>query len=188
MYADCVNAGACQLPLETGSQTRSDYYGNPAFATYPVVHVNWYYARDYCRWAGARLPTEAEWERAARGDDGRLFPWGNSAPTASLANLDQFVGDTLPVGSFADGASPYGVLDMAGNVWEWVHDWYEPDYYTYAPYDNPAGPGSSSVDQRAGRGGSWYWNKAFSSNVYHDWWEPEEHGSGVGFRCVVDYP
>jgi len=185
-YAACVQQGGCPPPAATTSNQRSSYYDNPAFANYPVVHVNWFAANTYCRWAGGRLPTEAEWEKAARGTDGRLFPWGNNPPTMQLANNNMVIADTTPVDAFTGGASPYGVLNMTGNVWEWTADWYEADYYSYAPAENPQGPPSSSINQRVGRGGSWGWNHGFSSAVYRDWWEPDKHGSGVGFRCVVD--
>jgi formylglycine-generating enzyme required for sulfatase activity len=138
MYQKCVEKGRCLQPLEYDSETRRDYYADPAHGNYPVVHLDWYRADDYCRWAGGRLPTEAEWEKAARGTDGRLFPWGDQAPNAQLANVDPFVGDTVRVGSYPRGASPYGALDMAGNVWEWVADW-----YTATAYDDAVGLGGS---------------------------------------------
>jgi formylglycine-generating enzyme len=124
------------------------YPNNPGFdagyfvdkPSFPVVNITWEQARNYCAWAGERLPTEAEWEKAARGTDGRLYPWGN-AWGDSVANIHgEPFERTAPVGSLPRGASPYGVLDMAGNVWEWCADWYELEYYSKAPNRNPLGP------------------------------------------------
>lgn len=186
MYAQCVTVGRCKPPHQTNSNTRSDYWTNAVYADHPVIYIDWFSADQYCRWADGRLPTEAEWEKAARGTDGRLFPWGNAPPDSGLANIKGSVGDTVSVGSYPQGESIYGVQDMAGNVWEWVADWYEPDYYASSGYENPLGPVSSRNRQRSGRGGSWYWAGAYASAAYHDWWEPEKSGSGVGFRCVLD--
>jgi eukaryotic-like serine/threonine-protein kinase len=186
MYAKCVEAGPCPPPRSLESNTRQNYYGNLAYDNYPVVHVAWAAADQYCRWAGGRLPTEAEWEKAARGVDGRLFPWGDTAPNSQLANIDPFVGDTSEAGSYPPGASPYGVLDMAGNVWEWVADWYDPTYYNESLAVNPAGPASVEKPLRSGRGGSWFWSAGLASSGFRDWWESDKEDDGVGFRCALD--
>ncbi len=136
-FAGCVADGACQPPSETSSSTRDPYYGNDEFADYPVIYVSWNDASEFCEWAGGRLPTEAEWEYAARGPESFTYPWGNNGPSTSLLNFDTNVGDTSEVGSYPDGASWVGALDMAGNVWEWVNDWYDSGYYQNSPGENP---------------------------------------------------
>jgi formylglycine-generating enzyme required for sulfatase activity len=140
MYGLCVQAGVCKSPVKVNSDNRFDYFYNPEFRDYPVVYVTWLDARTYCEWAGRRLPTEAEWERAARGDDMRTYPWGDEPPNSELVNFNNSVGDTSRVGSYAEGASPFGGLDMAGNVWEWVADFYEVEYYAESIGTNPTGP------------------------------------------------
>lgn len=162
-YGRCVEAGACRPPVESGSYSRESYYGDGAFDDYPVVWVGWQQAVDYCAWVGARLPTEAEWEYAARGPEGFLFPWGDTFDGTRLnycdahcelgpndPSIDDGYPDTAPVGSYPSGASWCGALDMAGNVREWVADWFGPYYGRQA---NPRGPRSG--DMIVSRGGSW---------------------------------
>jgi serine/threonine-protein kinase len=152
-YRQCVEAGDCDPPPNSSSSTRDFYHGNSTYDDYPVIYVSWHQANAYCEWAGTRLPTEAEWEYAARGTDGWEYPWGNAVPDATLLNYNGNVGDTTAVGSYPDGASWCGALDMAGNVWEWVADWYASDYYRRSPSHNPTGP--SSGEYRVLRGGAW---------------------------------
>ncbi|MCX6053416.1 MAG: formylglycine-generating enzyme family protein [Chloroflexi bacterium] len=147
---------------------------------HPVVQVSWNDASAYCVWAGRKLPTEAEWEKVARGTDKRVFPWGNETPYCNLANLLGCKGGTTIVGSYTTGMSPYGALDMAGNVWEWVADWYGP--YTAGTVTNPQGP--SSGDYRTCRGGSWF-NDFVSLRSVSRCKSPQTNSSNVlGFRCA----
>ncbi len=187
-FAGCVAAGACQPPAHTSSYTRDQYYGNDEFADYPVIYVSWNDARDFCAWAGGRLPTEAEWEYAARGPEGFTYPWGNQDISCDLANYsgnDGFcVGDTSEVGDYPDGATWIGALDMAGNVWEWVNDWYDSGYYGKSSDENPSGPASG--EYRVLRGGAWDYvdDGARSSNRFAN--HPDSRRNYLGFRCAQE--
>jgi formylglycine-generating enzyme required for sulfatase activity len=181
MYQACVAAKTCPLPVRVSSDTRSEYYGNSRFENYPVVQVTWKDAVVYCSWAGGRLPYEAEWEKAGRGTDGRLFPWGSQPPGTDQAQFNTT--DTAPVGSFSDGASPYGVLDMSGNVIEWVFDYFQSAYYSVSPYENPHGPATGST--RVYRGGAYHNHAAAVRVVMRGSRREGFAGVDIGFRCAV---
>ena len=172
-----------RLRLSASGQT-NPRYTDPAFADHPVVYIAWQAAQDYCAWSGGRLPTEAEWEKAARGTEGLKFAWGNTSPSETQVNANNIVGDTTPVNQYPEGASPYGVLDMGGNVREWVWDWYDPYYYQYAPASNPSGPVSGDKKVLKGASFSDIYRFARPGNrLAHD---PHSPGINRGFRCV--YP
>ncbi len=157
---------------------------------HPVVNVSWDDAVAFCVWASqttgqnVMLPTEAQWEKAARGTDGRIYPWGNETPAKTRCNFCNDVGATTPAGKYSPaGDSPYGVIDMAGNVWDWVSDWYDENYYANSPASNPQGP--TSGKRRVVRGGSW---GSYSSRVratYRGWYEAYDHSVNCGFRVAV---
>ena len=180
-YAQCVKAGICaQLFSGRGNNKDLD----------PVGTVTWSDAKTYCEWAGGRLPTEAEWEKAARGPDGRIYPWGNSID-CSLSNFwprnsNICIGNKTEIGIYKDGKSPYGLLDMSGNVWEWVNDWYSDTYYQVSPFSNPLGP-SSGTDHVL-RGGSFINDEIQMRSSSRAGADPYSVFDTWGFRCARDVP
>jgi eukaryotic-like serine/threonine-protein kinase len=181
MYAKCIDAGMCGLPSGTTQ------YNDPDYANHPVVYVSWDQAVEYCTWAERRLPTEAEWEKAASWDAKNqtkyVYPWGNDSPNNNLLNYNNAVGDTTDVGKYSDGASPYGALDMAGNVWEWVNDWYSETYDPSSPTDNPSGPDSGQ--SRVLRGGAWDLINYEVRSARRLWGNPTYTDLNLGFRCAM---
>jgi formylglycine-generating enzyme required for sulfatase activity len=198
-YKACVDDGGwCDLPSDRNwcrdeksclPSEISAHYKDPTYADHPVVYVNWSKANTYCEWRSARLPTEAEWEKAARGTDGRIYPWGNE-PSCTKANTCKR--DTTVVGSYEGGKSPYGIFDMIGNVNEWVSDWYSETYFQNSPSSNPPGPDSG--DFKVVRGGSfdrYWWQRSNGQQIYQPvwsaarWWlNPVYKQDNVGFRCT----
>jgi serine/threonine-protein kinase len=184
MYALCVKAARCPAPSDKSSSSKSIYYGNPQFENFPVIYVSWENANVYCKWAGRQLPSEAQWEKAARGSDGRVYPWGNVPPDKGRLNYANIVDDTTEVGKYPSGASVYGALDMAGNVMEWVSDWFEAKYYSVSPKLNPTGPASGKYHIL--RGGAWNNDEFFVRTSYRAIWDvPELANNTTGFRCAA---
>lgn len=180
-YALCVADGRCNEPGWSDSITRDSYYGNPEYKDYPVIAVSWYDADDYCNWVGSRLPSEAEWVKAALGTDGRRYPWGNEDPTSDIVNCNGNVGDTTAVDSYQMSVSPYGAYNMFGNVWEWVNDWWSNQSNT-GVIRNPKGPRTG--EYRVVRGGSWYPGHRDIGFAYRDFHSPDHVSSDRGFRCA----
>jgi formylglycine-generating enzyme required for sulfatase activity len=177
-YQTCVQAGVCDPPAENGSYTRASYYDNANYVDYPVVHVTWENARQYCEWRGG----EAEWEKAAGGNEGP-YPWGQDH-NCQLVNYNNCVGDTTKVGLYRGGVSAYNAYDMAVNVWEWVADWFSVDYYQVSPERNPTGP--ETGEYKVDRGGSFIdtedeirvANRSAPAQITQDEFN--------GFRCAGD--
>ena len=172
-YTGCVLEGACSPPS-------CDW--DCAQPVLPAGCLDWQQAQDYCAWTERRLPTEAEWEKAARGTEGATFPWGDAAPDCALANLTGCADGIAPAGSLEAGASPYGVLDMAGNMVEMVADWYDATYYESSPSSDPPGP--SSGNRYVGRGGGYKSEASWLRASKRDWYDLTDNAVSLGFRCA----
>ncbi|MGH7253286.1 MAG: SUMF1/EgtB/PvdO family nonheme iron enzyme, partial [Nitrospiraceae bacterium] len=183
-YRMCVVSGVCAPPKDRSA------FDDPQRAQHPVTNVTWSQGRAYCQWSSRRLPTEAEWEKAARGTDGRRYPWGNSEEMIKSwrKERDRRTGgnETDPVGSLVGSESPYGAFDLVGNVWEWVKDWYAEDFYTMAPLQDPQGPLRGSF--RVLRGGDLSQSPLELRATYRGWDEMTYWGPMLGFRCADDVP
>ncbi len=178
-YKVCVDAHGCTSPEVT------EPYNDAKYENYPVVYVDWNQADAYCEWRNASLPTEAQWEKAAGGTDGRTYPWGEgiSCDQANYSGCKVFATE---VGSYENGKSPYGMYDMANNVWEWINDWYDENYYASSPYSNPLGPDSGQ--DRVVRGGAWSSSEEDLRTSRRDWVSPGIVSGSFGFRCVRTLP
>ena len=188
MYTVCVEDDTCTQPSILSSSTYDNYYLRSYYVDYPVMYVSWYDAVAYCEWAGGRLPTEAEWEKASRWDEenqnARTYPWGGSINCDHTNYTHSCVSDTTAVGSYPDGSSPYGALDMTGNVWEWISDIYDADYYEQLVYGNPVG--ASEGNEMVIRGGAWSSDGFIvrAANRYSS--DPINSNGSLGFRCVQE--
>ncbi len=181
-YKQCVDAGVCEEPREKDSKTRAAYFDNPAYDRFPVIHVTYYDAERFCKHYGARLPTEAEWEYAARGPDGNQFPWDSQLQTEHWANIAYWKGDTFWAGVLSRDRSYFGVMDMAGNVREWVYDWF--GNYLEDDVNNSEGPESGNA--KVIRGGGWLSSVNTARSAARGAMTPNTSTNYLGFRCAAD--
>jgi formylglycine-generating enzyme required for sulfatase activity len=183
-YRRCEEAGSCSPPNSKRSGTIEEYYGNPEHDDYPVVNVTWRQTQAYAEWVGGRLPTEAEWEYAARGQEGRTYPWGERVPDESLLNYGNNVRDARSVGTYPEGQSWCGALDMGGNVWEWTQS----KFWEY-PYDATDGRDDLHGDDgRVLRGGAFDNDRKYVRCAWRRINGPDDHDEYSGFRIVLDSP
>jgi len=186
-YMQCVSAGACRSPEDNENVIRVNYFDNPYYNDYPVTQVSWDDANDYCRWAGRQLPTEAQWEKAARGSKGNIFPWGNQLRVFPVLNSSDDSYDLYPVGSYRSypsNKSPYSVYDMSHNVYEWTLDWYSESYYSsQTTWRNPTGP--TSGEYRVVRSGVGIMASLTTYSASRRGDSPDLRGANLGFRCCL---
>jgi formylglycine-generating enzyme required for sulfatase activity len=202
-YAQCEATGECRAPTSSNASYHASYYGDPTYDDFPVIFVNWFDAEAFCQWRGGRLPSEAEWEKAAGFDaiEGKrtLYPWGDAFDGTLLnycdknctsdqrdASVDDGHQDTAPVGSYPDGRSPFGIFDMSGNVMEWVSDWYDSRFYQVSTDTNPLGPVEGQF--KSIRGGSWLSPAEETSVTVRDSFDPFVARTNLGFRCAMTPP
>lgn len=197
MYNLCVSVGQCTPPASDSTEPASTLSGSsifvsvsdpndPAIKDFPVTNVTWDQANTYCQWVGGRLPTEAEWEKTARGSASQIYPWGDASPSCDLLNFGECGGFLSGVLDHPDGMSEYKALDMAGNAYEWVSDWYQADYYTQSPPANPTGPETGTM--RSIRGSSFETNSESLQTFQRTALSPRQSRIDLGFRCVIDDP
>ncbi len=171
---------------EKSKITAPQYFNESKYngAEQPVCGISWYEAEAYANWVGKRLPTEAEWEKAAKGTDGRKFPWGNDYKKGLCNNKDEGIGKPTKIGKYIEGASPYGLLDMAGNVNEWCLDYFGREYYKSSPGNNPKGPDKGK--DKVIRGGGFSYDNYYCRTTRRGAYDPTQRSSSIGLRCVKD--
>jgi len=186
-YQACMDAGGCKKPVANGDCN----VGKAGRGDHPANCVSWYQAKNYCEWAGKTLPTEAQWEKAARGTDGRVYPWGDAKPDCTGAAMGEGgpgcgTGTTLPVCSKPKGKSPYGACDMSGNVMEWVYDPQDPSWYGRSPKENPVNQGGKKMNKALRGGERGFTILRFLRTSNRDGLKPQFSNYGIGFRCVYE--